>query len=69
MLIEDHINLQGSSPLAFQGASNFGNIFADMLAPYSAALNTKIITIAKAQNILLHQGTYARGCCAQNHPD
>ena len=59
MLIEDHINLQGSSPLAFQGANNFGNIFADMLAPYSAALNTKIIAIAKAENILLHQGTYA----------
>ena len=29
-----------------------------MLAPYSATLNTKIITIAKAQNILLHQGIY-----------
>jgi purine-nucleoside phosphorylase len=59
MLLEDHINLQGSSPLAFQGANNFGNIFADMLAPYSKELNAKITIIAKEQSILLHQGVYA----------
>ncbi|WP_166386544.1 purine-nucleoside phosphorylase [Polaribacter sp. 11A2H] len=58
MLIEDHINLQGSSPLAFKGANNFGNIFADMLAPYSEEINSKIIKIAKEQNILLHKGIY-----------
>ena len=34
MLIEDHINLQGSSPLAFKGANSFGNIFVDLLEPY-----------------------------------
>jgi purine-nucleoside phosphorylase len=59
MLLEDHLNLQGSSPLAFQGANNFGNIFADMLAPYSKELNAKIIAIAAEKNILLHQGIYA----------
>ena len=59
MLIEDHINLQGSSPLAFNGANNFGNIFADMLEPYSKEINAKIKTIAKKQHILLHQGMYA----------
>ena len=59
MLLEDHLNLQGSSPLAFQGANNFGNIFADMLAPYSKELNAQIIAIAAEQNILLHQGIYA----------
>ncbi|MDX6746529.1 purine-nucleoside phosphorylase [Polaribacter sp. PL03] len=58
MLIDDHINLQGSSPLAFQGANNFGNIFADMLAPYSLEMNSKISAIAKEQNILLHKGIY-----------
>ena len=51
--------MQGSSPLAFQGANNFGAIFADMLAPYSKEMNTKISAIAKAQDILLHQGVYA----------
>jgi len=59
MLIEDHINLQGTSPLAFQGANVFGNIFADMLAPYSKSINAKIIEIAKNENIQLHQGVYA----------
>jgi purine-nucleoside phosphorylase len=59
MLIDDHINLQGSSPLAFQGANDFGSIFADMLAPYSKEINAKITDIAKAHNIPLHQGVYA----------
>ncbi|EAQ42424.1 purine-nucleoside phosphorylase [Polaribacter sp. MED152] len=59
MLIEDHINLQGSSPLAFKGANEFGNIFADMLEPYSKATNTQINLIATEQNIQLHNGTYA----------
>lgn len=59
MLIEDHINLQGQSPLAFKGANAFGNIFADMLAPYSKEINGKIISIAKKENIQLHQGVYA----------
>ncbi len=59
MLIEDHINLQGQSPLAFQGANAFGNIFVDMLEPYSKVLNDKISKIASEQNIKLHQGVYA----------
>ena len=59
MLLEDHINLQGSSPLAFPGANKFGNIFADMLAPYCPILNKKITAIAKEQGILLHHGVYA----------
>ncbi|PWG06843.1 purine-nucleoside phosphorylase [Polaribacter aquimarinus] len=59
MLIEDHINLQGSSPLAFQGANTFGNIFADMLEPYSKSINDKMIQVAKDQDIQLHTGVYA----------
>ena len=59
MLIEDHINLQGSSPLAFKGANSFGNIFVDLLEPYSKNINQKIKEIAKENNILLHEGIYA----------
>lgn len=59
MLIEDHINLQGGSPLAFKGVSQYGKRFVDMSAPYDNLLNEKIITIAKAENIHLHQGVYA----------
>jgi purine-nucleoside phosphorylase len=59
MLIEDHLNLQGSSPLAFKGAGEFGDLFADMLEPYSKVLNTKMKTIAKNKGIDLKEGVYA----------
>lgn len=59
MLIKDHINLQGQSPLAFKNAKAFGNIFADMLEPYSKTINTKIRNIANTQEIVLHEGVYA----------
>ena len=59
MLIEDHINLQGQSPLAFKNAKAFGNIFADMLEPYSNEINAKLKAIAKQNNITLHEGVYA----------
>jgi purine-nucleoside phosphorylase len=58
MLIEDHINLQGGSPLAFKGANDFGNIFADMLEPYSKKINTQLKAIAQQSDIQLHEGVY-----------
>ena len=59
MLLEDHLNLQGGSPLAFKGANEFGNIFADMLAPYSKKINSQLKGIAKDNDIQLHEGMYA----------
>lgn len=59
MLIDDHINLQGSSPLAFKGVEQMGERFADMSAPYDAEINAKFEEIAKAHNITLHKGVYA----------
>ena len=59
MLIEDHINLQGQSPLAFKEAKDFGNIFADMLEPYSKKLNSKLKAIAEKEGIQLYKGIYA----------
>lgn len=58
MLLEDHINLQGSSPLAFANVGEFGDQFADMLEPYSKNLNTKMKAIANANDLVLHEGTY-----------
>ena len=58
MLIEDHINLQGGSPLAFKGANDFGNVFADMLEPYSKKINTQLKAIAQRNDIELHEGIY-----------
>jgi purine-nucleoside phosphorylase len=59
MLLEDHINLQGGSPLAFKNVSDFGERFTDMCAPYDAILNGKMLAIAKENNIILHKGIYA----------
>ena len=59
MLLEDHLNLQGGSPLAFKGANGFGNIFADMLEPYSKKINNKLKEIAQQNDIQLHEGMYA----------
>jgi purine-nucleoside phosphorylase len=59
MLIDDHINLQGNSPLAFKGVEEFGERFVDMSQPYSKDLNATFKTIAKANNINLHEGVYA----------
>lgn len=59
MLIDDHINLQGGSPLAFKGVSQFGERFVDMLAPYDKEMNTIFKDIAKQNDIMLHEGIYA----------
>lgn len=59
MLIDDHINLQGSSPLAFKGVEELGERFTDMSEPYDAEINQKLNNIAKANNIKLHKGVYA----------
>lgn len=59
MLIEDHINLLGDSPLAFKGVEYFGERFVDMSQPYDETINSKFETIAKAHNIKLNKGVYA----------
>lgn len=59
MLIDDHINLQGGSPLAFKGVSQLGERFTDMSAPYDKDINKRFKDIAKANNITLHEGVYA----------
>lgn len=59
MLIEDHINLQGSSPLAFATVSDFGERFTDMCEPYDVNLRNQAIEIARNNNINLQKGVYA----------
>ncbi|MGB1312927.1 MAG: purine-nucleoside phosphorylase [Bizionia paragorgiae] len=59
MLIDDHINLQGSSPLAFNGVEKLGERFTDMSAPYDHTINATFENIAKKHNITLHKGVYA----------
>jgi len=59
MLIDDHINLQGGSPLAYKGIEKMGERFVDMSAPYDLEMNNKIEAIAKKHSIKLHKGVYA----------
>ncbi len=58
MLIEDHINMQGSSPLAFKTVAEFGDRFVDMSAPYDIDMSIKIIEIARKEDITLRKGVY-----------
>jgi purine-nucleoside phosphorylase len=59
MLIDDHINLQGGSPLALKNISEFGDRFVDMSAPYDKTMNEKLKSLAVEHNINLHAGVYA----------
>lgn len=59
MLIEDHINLQGGSPLAFKNVSEFGDRFTDMSEPYDVPMRESLEKIAKKENITLRKGVYA----------
>lgn len=58
MLIEDHINLQGGSPLAFRNVAEFGDRFVDMSEPYDPNMRDKIEKIAQKEGITLQKGVY-----------
>ena len=58
MLINDHINLQGSSPLAFKGVDQMGERFVDLNTPYHPEMCAELLSIAKEEGIKLHQGVY-----------
>ena len=59
MLLEDHINLQGGSPLAFKNVTEFGDRFVDMSAPYDAGLREGLLRISNEKGITLRNGVYA----------
>ncbi len=59
MLIEDHINLQGGSPLAEKQVQQLGNRFVDMSAPYSDSMNQKVTKLADKLGETLFKGVYA----------
>ncbi|NER10376.1 purine-nucleoside phosphorylase [Muriicola jejuensis] len=59
MLVEDHINLQGGSPLAFKNVAEFGDRFVDMSEPYDPDMRRKVEQIATEHGISLQKGVYA----------
>jgi purine-nucleoside phosphorylase len=58
MLLDDHINLLGNSPLSGPNHQNLGPRFPDMSQPYSKLLNDKLMQIASKSGITLHKGVY-----------
>lgn len=59
VLISDHINLQGSNPLAGPNDDSLGPRFPDMSEAYPADLRRKAKEIAAGLGIALQEGVYA----------
>lgn len=59
MLIADHLNLLGDSPLVGPNDDALGPRFPDMSAPYDAALREMAREIAADERITLREGVYA----------
>ena len=59
VLIQDHINLMGDSPLTGLNDQQLGVLFPDMNFAYDPGLQQDILAAASALQITCHQGTYA----------
>ncbi len=59
MLIEDHINFMGDSPLRGLTDSRLGDRFPDMSRPYDPQLMEFAQAAAREANVRLHSGVYA----------
>ena len=59
LLISDHINLLGDSPLIGPNDDTLGPRFPDMSDPYDASLRALARDVARARGITLREGVYA----------
>lgn len=59
VLVTDHINLQGSNPLAGPNDDSLGPRFPDISEAYSPALRKKALEVAAELGIELREGVYA----------
>ncbi len=59
MLIDDHINLLGGSPITALTDPRFGQRFVDLARPYDVTLNEKVKNLASKLEITIHDGVYA----------
>ena len=64
MLLTDHINMTGKSPLTGPNDEACGTRFPDMSFAYSAALREKVMDAAAECGVPLHSGVY----CGVNGP-
>src|SRR5204863_4602931 len=59
MIISDHINLMGATPLIGPNADRFKPCFPDLTSTYDPDLHNLVIEEAKAMNIDMRRGVYA----------
>lgn len=59
MLISDHLNLMGQSPLVGPNLSELGTRFPDMTEAYAPRLRAMAREAAQAAGVRLHEGVYA----------
>jgi purine-nucleoside phosphorylase len=59
VLIRDHINLQGTNPLAGPNEDRFGVRFPDMTEAYDRAYRKAAQAVANKLGLKLHEGVYA----------
>jgi purine-nucleoside phosphorylase len=59
VMITDHINLLGGSPLIGMNDDRIGSRYPDMIEPYSGAFIQELEAIALQEKIILHKGVYA----------
>ena len=58
MVIEDHINLLGDNPLIGINDDRLGPRFPDLCAPYDRRLIDRVLSIARQENVVAHQGVF-----------
>ena len=58
MVLDDHINLMGGSPLTGPNLDELGPRFPDMSAPYDPGLQEAAASVAMAERIPLRRGVY-----------
>ncbi len=59
VLLDDHLNLMGESPLTGPNADELGPRFPDMSEPYDRTLQEVALEAALDEGIPLHRGVYA----------
>ncbi len=59
MLINDHLNLQGSNPCTGANLEHLGERFFDMTEPYDRRYRELALAAAARRGLTLHEGVYA----------
>lgn len=59
VVLSDHLNLQGTSPLVGPNDDDVGPRFPDMSEPYDRALRLRALAVAAEHRIVLHPVVYA----------